>query len=348
MSNKNKFYDFKEIFESKLENMEIKINGNLIRCENHYSNLVAQVVEAKNIEKKRSVDYRRLKKYDIVVVDGKEKLISPKYSDDGKGMSEGLRFFVHNGEIYDILKEAHLETSHGGIHKMRHVVNLKYKNITRLVIALFLKHCRICNKRKYNFKKNQEKIQRKIELIIKNEIFYLATVNIIDMKSRSDDEFKYILVFQEHLTKFVILKALKTTNASETVKHLLDIFCMFGAPSVLQSDNLLFVTDVLKKLKTDWPEGKIRNGSTGQSDEVKFNKTNQDIEGMVENWITDEKSMKWTECLKFIQFQRNNEYDSDLKMSPFEALFGNRNKFVKSENDIESSVDNENSLNEPG
>jgi transposase InsO family protein len=57
------------------------------------------------------------------------------------------------------------------------------------------------------------------------------------MQSLPDKDFKWILNYQDHFTKFSILRSLKSKKAEETAKELLDIFLQFGAPSILQSDN---------------------------------------------------------------------------------------------------------------
>ena len=57
------------------------------------------------------------------------------------------------------------------------------------------------------------------------------------MQTQPSGEFKWIMVYQDHLTKFIQLRPTKTKRAAEIAYLLLDIFCIFGAPSVLQSDN---------------------------------------------------------------------------------------------------------------
>ena len=62
-------------------------------------------------------------------------------------------------------------------------------------------------------------------------------VDLIDMQSQQDGEYRFILNYQDHLTKFVCLRPLKTKTAEEVAYHLVDIFCDKGAPHILQSDN---------------------------------------------------------------------------------------------------------------
>jgi len=43
-------------------------------------------------------------------------------------------------------------------------------------------------------------------------------------------------------------------------------------------------------------------------------------------WMHDRKSSHWSEGLRFIQLMKNKAYNSGIKMSPHEALFGNKIK----------------------
>ena len=62
-------------------------------------------------------------------------------------------------------------------------------------------------------------------------------VDLIDMQSQRDGEYRFIMNYQDHLTKFVCLRPLKSKTAEEVAYHLVDIFCDKGAPHILQSDN---------------------------------------------------------------------------------------------------------------
>ena len=82
-------------------------------------------------------------------------------------------------------------------------------------------------------------------------------VDLIHFQTFADGEYKF-MVTQDHLTKFVPLKALKSRKAAEVAYHLLDIFTAFGAPCILQSDNgREFVNEIIYNLKSMWPELKI-------------------------------------------------------------------------------------------
>jgi hypothetical protein len=62
-------------------------------------------------------------------------------------------------------------------------------------------------------------------------------IDLIDMQSNPDNGFKYIMLYQDHLKKFVIIRPLRCKRAEEIAYQLLDIFTLFGAPSILHLDN---------------------------------------------------------------------------------------------------------------
>ena len=57
------------------------------------------------------------------------------------------------------------------------------------------------------------------------------------MQSNPDGEYKWILVYEDHLTKYCILLPGKTKTAEETAEKLKFIFSILAAPMILQSDN---------------------------------------------------------------------------------------------------------------
>lgn len=51
-----------------------------------------------------------------------------------------------------------------------------------------------------------------------------SNIVYFDMQSQPDGDYKFILNYQDHLTKFVVLRPLKTKTAEEVADILLDIF----------------------------------------------------------------------------------------------------------------------------
>ena len=67
--------------------------------------------------------------------------------------------------------------------------------------------------------------------------FVFVKGDFIGMQSQPDGQYKHIMTYQDHLTKFITLKALESKRAEEVAYNLLDVFCDKGAPHILQSDN---------------------------------------------------------------------------------------------------------------
>lgn len=116
-------------------------------------------------------------------------------------------------------------------------------------------------------------------------------VNLLDFQSHPDREYKFIMVYQDHLTKFVVLSALKSKRAEEVAYKLVDIFTLLGAPTILQSDNgREFANNVVSSLKEYWPTLKIVHGKPRHSQsQGNVKRANQDIENMLCAWMQDEK-----------------------------------------------------------
>ena len=48
---------------------------------------------------------------------------------------------------------------------------------------------------------------------------------------------KWIMVYQDHITKFIVIRPLRPKLAAKVAYLFMDIFLLFGAPNILQSDN---------------------------------------------------------------------------------------------------------------
>ena len=156
------------------------------------------------------------------------------------------------------------------------------------------------------------------------DLNHRCQVDLIDFQSQPDCDYKFILVYQDHLTKFIVLRPLKSKSADEVCENVIDIFTLLGTPSVLQSDNSgKFVNKIMNKSVDLWPNFKIVHGKPryGQS-QGSVERANQDMENMLTTWIQDHKTSHWSHGLKFINLMKNSGLHSGIKRSPYEAMFG--------------------------
>jgi hypothetical protein len=156
--------------------------------------------------------------------------------------------------MYSIVLRAHLNTGHGGREKMLKEVNKKYANVTRDVLNLFKEMCEECQLKK-------RKIASKglvFKPLLSKDFNSRGQVDLVDMQSMRDGD---ILHYQDHLTKFAVLRPLTSKLAAEVGFQLLDIFLLFGAPHILQSDNgREFTANIIKELKDMWPDCTLVHG----------------------------------------------------------------------------------------
>lgn len=144
----------------------------------------------------------------------------------------------------------------------------------------------------------------------------------------SNSSGRLILNYQDHLTKFVILRPLKTKTALEVAHYLVDIFTTFGAPSILHSENgREFVNKVIDELTNLWDGVKIVHGKPQHSQtQSSVERANQDVQNILAASMDTKKTTKWSDELKFVQIMKNRSYHKGIKQTPYEALFGSKMK----------------------
>lgn len=252
-------------------------------------------------------------RYDVLIVQDNKKLIFPVNE------NENILYYIRESELYDVLKNTHSSIGHGGRDRMIKELSIKYKNIARSVIELFLSLCEPCQQKQKGIKKGVV-----VKPMVFNEFNSRCQVDLIDFQSHPDGKYRFIMVYQDHLTKFVILKPLKFKRAELVAYNIIDIFTLIGAPSVLQSDNgREFANQIVSSLKDLWPELKIVHGKPRHSQsQGSVERANQDIENMLTTWMQEQNTSQWSQGLRFIQLMKNRAYHSGIKTTPYEALFG--------------------------
>ena len=94
-------------------------------------------------------------------------------------------------------------------------------------------------------------------------------------------------MYQDHLTKCVQLRPVTLKRAPEIAYQMLDIFSIFGVPSILQSDNgREFVNSVIAELSAMWDGLKIVHGNPRHSQsQGSVERANRDTEDMLMTWL---------------------------------------------------------------
>ncbi|CAF1072263.1 unnamed protein product [Didymodactylos carnosus] len=202
-------------------------------------------------------------------------------------------------------------------------------------------HCRIDHGgRTRTFKE----IQKKYSNITKQQ------VDLIDFQSKPDGEYKFLMNYQDHFNKFTVLRPLKNKTAVEVGRELVNIFSLFGAPTILQSDNgREFVNHIIDSLAELWPGLKIVHEKPRHpQSQGSVEKCNHDIETKLTVWMQEHRNAKWTEGVPIAMYQKNTSFHSRLKMTPYEAFFGRAASLGLSDSHLKDDDTNENCPVEAG
>ena len=296
------------------------------QCEKHllprsiYNQTITDLKLAIDPQTKKSRhQYYLLSKYELLQCGDVEKLIKKRQSPEERPL-----YFTTIEDTFHIIHNAHITTGHGGRDRMVKHLKDKYANITKDSVELFKSYCLVCQEKR----KRPKTHGIVVKPILSSEFNSRAQVDLIDMQSLPKGQFRWIMVYQCHLTKFVILRPLTSKRATEVAFQLLDIFLLFGAPAILQSDNgSEFTAQVITELKSLWPQlvmvhGKPRHPQSQGSVE----RANSDIKDILVAWMRDNNTNDWTIGLKFTQQQKNCSHHSGINQTPYKALFGENPK----------------------
>ncbi|CAF1106796.1 unnamed protein product [Brachionus calyciflorus] len=94
-----------------------------------------------------------------------------------------------------------------------------------------------------------------VKPILSHDLNRRAQMDLIDMQTLPDGEYKWLMVYQDHFTKFLQLRPLRAKIAIEVASALIDVFSILGVPYLLQSDNgREFRNQILFSFKSMWPD----------------------------------------------------------------------------------------------
>lgn len=110
---------------------------------------------------------------------------------------DSIRYFVKNEELFNILHSTHIPIGHDGRDR-----------ITKETIIIFLSLCTDCHK------KSNSKRGLVSKPIWHSSYISRTQIDLIDRQLQSIHNYRFLKNYQDHLTKFVILKSLKTKRIS--------------------------------------------------------------------------------------------------------------------------------------
>jgi hypothetical protein len=135
-----------------------------------------------------------------------------------------------------------------------------------------------------------------------------------------------IWVIVDRLTKTAHFLPVYTTHKTEKYAEIYvdQIVRLHGIPKTIVSDRgALFVAHFWEQLQESLGTHAIRSSAYHPQTDGQTERVNQILEDMLRACVLHYGN-NWDKCLSLAEFSYNNNYQSSLKMAPFEALYGRR------------------------
>ena len=110
------------------------------------------------------------------------------------------KYYVGLEDMLNVVQKIHIATGHGSRDKMIKEANKKYANVSIEALELFKELCE-----EYQLKKR--KLASKglvVKPIVSKEFDSRGQMDLIDMQSLSYNDYRCIMVYQDHMTKCVV------------------------------------------------------------------------------------------------------------------------------------------------
>lgn len=267
----------------------------------------------RNFDNKIACLNHRLKKWS-------NKLKKPVFTFQTKDKCDESLEIMPVEKYFDYLLDIHVtHTDHGDVEKMIKVIKEEGVWMPYEAVYVFHKFCSKCSLmrkiafRRYNARRKPNQTLSTATTHAKH--LMRGFVEIIDMHSKPDGEYKYILHYRDISTHFSRLRPLKNPIASEVAEELFPIFMTNGAPAVLHAPvKRAFTAAIIKHLEPFMPDTKILVGNSKPS-----RKKEDKIPLLVNKWMENSKNNKWSIGIYYVECKMNNKAKN--KLSAYEVMF---------------------------
>jgi hypothetical protein len=225
-----------------------------------------------------------------------------------------------------ILHEAHISkfSMHPGSNKMYpDLRSLYWWTRMKREIAKYVSECDTCQIIKASFLKVAGTLQPLPIPSWNWEDICMDFVVGLPNTSRHHDS---IWVIVDRLTKMAHFLPVHTTHKAEKYAEIYidQIVCLHGIPRTIVFDRgALFVAHFWEQLQKSLGTTVIRSSAYHPQTNGQTERVNKILEDMLRACVLH-YDKNWDKCLSLAEFSYNNSYQSILRMTPFEALYGRR------------------------
>jgi hypothetical protein len=225
-----------------------------------------------------------------------------------------------------ILNEAHHSkfSMHPGSNKMYYdLIPLYWWTRMKREIAKYVSECDTCQRIKASHLKVAGTLQPLPIPSWKWEDLIMDFIVGLPNTSRHHDS---IWVIVNMLTKTTDFLPVHTTHRAEKYAEIYidQIVHLHGIPRTIVSDRgAPFVSRFCEQLQESLGTQVIRSSAYHPQTDGQTKRVNQILEDMLRACVLH-YGKDWDKCVSLAEFSYNNNYQSNLKMAPFEALYGRR------------------------
>ena len=154
--------------------------------------------------------------------------------------------------------------------------------------------------------------------------FQMLYIDFLGPYPRSRDGNTHIIIALDQLTKFVVIKALRKATSDTALKFLQEqVFCVFGVPETLLSDNgKQFTSREFENRMSSLGINHVRTAFYSPQANAS-ERVNRSILAAIRSYI-DPDQRNWDSNLQSIASALRTTVHSAIHLSPYEALFGQR------------------------
>ncbi len=269
-------------------------------------------------------DYRELQK--------KYVLLRVPHNRKGDQKESEAQIVCKPEDIFDAIESCHREARHKKIAATFKLVNQYYYNITRSMVAEFIKLCPVCNVKP---SKTMKKPTGAVHPLKSFQYRVRFQADLIDFNSNPQRDIdgvvrRWVLVIKDHFTKFALCRPLRR-KTSALVKHeLIKLLNEVGWPLIFHTDNgSEFCAKVITELIKDHPFICSVTGRTRiPSDQGSVERLNQEIKRIIDQIVNEHRlkgdlNFTWLDALPYVTEAINKTYGYGVgNLAPYTHVFG--------------------------
>jgi len=276
-----------------------------------YLDRIKKVIRLKKENRaKMSVnDIRFLRRFDVIIRDGRQRLVKPS-SHEGVA-PDLLPLYVTNQEMFDVLNEAYLiNTNHRNEELLYNHIRRRYCNVTKEVVIAYLRLRANCDNptqvvegRAISSKVEQGPLP--MTPTSKSHVSGITSVyfGFVDMRRYARNGYTCIMVHWNTATKFTHVVPLQNMDQEHVAVSLLKIYAKVGIPNFIDAPyDIPYITSIIDHIKSKWRGGdcciKVRRSDDRDATIDGWNA----VQKVLELWMRSTNfRKKWPSKLNFVE-----------------------------------------------